>query len=93
MTLVKMSYSFMNFAEKSEIRIISFQEFLNIDYNINCTEELSGYAFISNFINENEKEPTDHNVEGNEITLALISKQTADCLLGLSRFFDANNNC
>ncbi|GBM45231.1 hypothetical protein AVEN_63838-1 [Araneus ventricosus] len=71
---------------------ISFQEFLNVDSDVICTEEISDEQIIADIMNQKE-ELSDFEQEENEITQRPTAKQAAEWLLGQRHFIEGNNNC
>ncbi|XP_035221575.1 tigger transposable element-derived protein 4-like [Stegodyphus dumicola] len=72
---------------------LSFEDFLNVDSNVICTEEISDHDIISSIINENERFSDPEEEEENEVTPRPTLKQAAEYLSKLRRFFEANDNC
>ncbi|GBO27834.1 hypothetical protein AVEN_25218-1 [Araneus ventricosus] len=70
---------------------ISFQDFLNVDSDEICTEEISDEQIIADIMNEKE-ELSDFEQE-NEITQRPTAKQADEWLSGLRHFFEGNNSC
>ncbi|GBL80342.1 hypothetical protein AVEN_92252-1 [Araneus ventricosus] len=71
---------------------ISFQDFLNMDSDVICTEEISDEQIIADIMNEKEN-LSDFEQEENEITQRPTAKQAAEWLSGLRHIFEGNNNC
>ncbi|XP_035234146.1 tigger transposable element-derived protein 6-like [Stegodyphus dumicola] len=70
---------------------LSFKDFLNVDSNVICTEEISDHDIISSIINENERLSDPE--EENEVTPRPTLKQATEYLSELRRFFEASDNC
>ncbi|GBL73637.1 hypothetical protein AVEN_230641-1 [Araneus ventricosus] len=71
---------------------ISCQDFLNVNSDEICTEEISDEQIIADIMNEKE-ELSDFEQEENEITQRPTAKQADERLSGLMHFFEGNNNC
>lgn len=72
---------------------ISFVDFLSVDSDVICTEEISDEEIIADAISEKEEELSDLEQEENEIIQRPTVKQAAQWLSGLRHFFEGNNNC
>ncbi|KFM72755.1 Tigger transposable element-derived protein 6, partial [Stegodyphus mimosarum] len=72
---------------------LSFENFLNVDSNVICTEEISDHDIISSIINENERLSDSEEEDENEVTPRPTLKQAAEYLSELRRFFEASDNC
>ncbi|GBO36065.1 hypothetical protein AVEN_13661-1 [Araneus ventricosus] len=71
---------------------ISFQDFLNVDSDVICTEEMSDEQIIADIMNEKE-ELSDFEQEENEINARPTAKQAAVWFLRLRHFLQGNDNC